>query len=285
MDWGRGYEFLEQELLQIVGEAEIGKRFVDKLVKVWKQNGEETWVLIHIEIQSQVDKEFAKRMYTYNYRIFDRYGKQVASFAVLGDTQESWRPKEYSYELWGSRASLQFPVIKLLDYEANWNQLEASENPFAVIVMAHLRTQASSQNPEARLQWKLGLIRRLYQKGYTRDKIIKLIQLLDWMMTLPKELEIACNKEIRQYEEQPMPYITTFERFGMLENQRENIIEVLEVRFGEVPADLIAQINELGDIEDMSGLKQLHKQAVTINSLEEFGQILPKSSSFLKQQP
>ncbi|MEO1433080.1 MAG: hypothetical protein AAFV71_29245 [Cyanobacteria bacterium J06633_8] len=44
-----------------------------------------------------------------------------------------------------------------------------------------------------------------------------------------------------------------------------------------VPADLIAQINELGDIEDMSGLKQLHKQAVTINSLEEFDQILPKS--------
>ena len=36
IDWGRGDEFLEQELLQIVGEAEIGKRFVDKLVKVWK---------------------------------------------------------------------------------------------------------------------------------------------------------------------------------------------------------------------------------------------------------
>ncbi|MEO1433086.1 MAG: transposase [Cyanobacteria bacterium J06633_8] len=277
IDWERGYEFLEQELLQIVGEAEIGKRFVDKLVKVWKQNGEETWVLIHIEIQSQVDNEFTKRMYTYNYRIFDRYDQQVASFAVLGDTQKSWRPKEYSYELWGSRASLEFPVIKLLDYEANWNQLEASDNPFAVIVMAHLRTQASSQNPEARLQWKLGLIRRLYQKGYTRDKIIKLIQLLDWMMTLPKELQIACNTEIRQYEEQPMPYITTFERFGMLENQRQNIIEVLEVRFGEVPADLIAQINDLGDIEDMSGLKQLLKQAVTINSLEDFEQILPKS--------
>ena len=96
--------------------------------------------------------------------------------------------------MWGSRASLEFPVIKLLDYEANWNQLEASDNPFAVIVMAHLRTQASTQNPEARLEWKLGLIRRLYQKGYTRDKIIKLIQLLDWMMTLPKDLEIACKR-------------------------------------------------------------------------------------------
>ena len=86
IDWEYGYEFLEQELQQIVGEAELGTRFVDKLVKVWKETGEETWVLIHIEIQSQVDNKFTQRMYTYNYRIFDRYNKQVASFAVLGDT-------------------------------------------------------------------------------------------------------------------------------------------------------------------------------------------------------
>ncbi len=277
IDWEYGYEFLEQELQQIVGEAELGTRFVDKLVKVWKETGEETWVLIHIEIQSQVDSKFTQRMYTYNYRIFDRYNKQVASFAVLGDSQKSWRPKEYSYELWGSRASLEFPIVKLLDYETNWSELEASDNPFAVMVMAHLRTQASTQNPEARLQWKLRLIRMLYEKGYSRENIINLLRLLDWMMTLPKELEIACKAEIRQYEEQPMPYITTFERFGMLENQRENIIEVLETRFGEVPTDFITRINEIGDIEDMSGLKALFKQALTINSLKEFEQVLPQS--------
>ena len=151
IDWEYGYEFLEQELQQIVGEAELGRRFVDKLVKVWKQTGEETWVLIHIEIQSQVDKEFTKRMYTYNYPIFDfdRYDKQVASFAVLGDSQKSWRPKEYSYELWGSRASLEFPIVKLLDYETNWNELEVSDNPFAVMVMAHLRTQREYPKPRS----------------------------------------------------------------------------------------------------------------------------------------
>ena len=35
IDWSRGYEFLDKEFQQIVREAEIGKRFVDKLVKVW----------------------------------------------------------------------------------------------------------------------------------------------------------------------------------------------------------------------------------------------------------
>ena len=96
-------------------------------------------------------------------------------------------------------------------------------------------------------------------------------------MTLPKQLAEAFDTEVITYEEQPMPYITTFERFGMLENQRENIIEVLETRFGEVPTDFITRINEIGDIEDMSGLKALFKQALTINSLKEFEQVLPQS--------
>jgi hypothetical protein len=91
----------------------------------------------------------------------------------------------------------------------------------------------------------------------------------------PRELAQAFDTEVISYEEQPMPYITTFERFGMLENQRENMIEVLQTRFGEVPADLIVKINDLGDIENISEMKELFKQALTINSLEEFEQILP----------
>jgi hypothetical protein len=49
IDWSRDYEFLDKELQQIVRDAEIGRRDADKLVKVWRLDGEETWVLIHIE--------------------------------------------------------------------------------------------------------------------------------------------------------------------------------------------------------------------------------------------
>ncbi len=73
IDWGRGYEFLDKEFQKIVRDAELGRRLLDKLVKVWRKDGEEAWVLAHIEIQGQEEEEFAKRIYTYNYRIFDRY--------------------------------------------------------------------------------------------------------------------------------------------------------------------------------------------------------------------
>lgn len=39
IDWDRGYTFLDKELQQIVREAEIGRRLVDKLVQVWRLDG------------------------------------------------------------------------------------------------------------------------------------------------------------------------------------------------------------------------------------------------------
>lgn len=45
IDWRRGYTFLDQELRQIVQDAELGRRRVDKLVQVWRLDGAEAWVL------------------------------------------------------------------------------------------------------------------------------------------------------------------------------------------------------------------------------------------------
>jgi hypothetical protein len=35
IDWLRGFEFLDKELQKITADAAIGRRSVDKLVKVW----------------------------------------------------------------------------------------------------------------------------------------------------------------------------------------------------------------------------------------------------------
>lgn len=66
IDWSMGYEFLDKELQKVTHDAELGRRRVDKLVTVQRNNGGEAWVLIHVEVQSQREDEFAKRMYVYN---------------------------------------------------------------------------------------------------------------------------------------------------------------------------------------------------------------------------
>ena len=229
IDWQRGYESLDQEFQQVVREAEIGKRFVDKLVKVWLRDGAETWLLLHIEVQSQTDRDFAKRMYSYHYRIFDRFDREVVSLAVLGDEQKSWRPQNYSYGRWGCQMNLEFPIVKLLDYEAYWDELEASPNPFAVVVMAHLKTQGTAQDPQGRLRWKLQLIRGLYERGFSQQDILELFRVLDWMMGLPEELKLEFLGELRRFEEEKkMPYITSIEQLGIEQGLKQGLQQGLE---------------------------------------------------------
>ena len=116
IDWVRGFESLDKELQQVVRDAELGRRFVDKLVKVWLKSGQEQWVLIHVEVQTTEEAEFARRMYVYNYRLFDRYNREVVSLAVLGDENPLWRPDNFGYRRWGFEARIQFPVVKLFGF-------------------------------------------------------------------------------------------------------------------------------------------------------------------------
>lgn len=88
-----------------------------------------------------------------------------------------------------------------------------------------------------------------------------------------------------------MQYVTSFERIGIekgwqrglregqqkgrqegiLQNAREAVIEILQIRFERVPEALSQQVNT---IQDLSLLKQLHRQAITIDSLDEFTTLL-----------
>ena len=71
-----------------------------------------------------------------------------------------------------------------------------------------------------------------------------------------------------------MPYITGFERDGMVKTAHEDILEVLAARFETVPAELG---NRIEAIEDRAVLKQLIRQAATIASVEAFQQTLSQT--------
>jgi hypothetical protein len=85
IDWQQPHEFLDTELQQISRDAAQGTRYADQLVKVWHHDGTTTWLLIHLEIQAQKDTQFPKRLYTYNFRIFDRFDRPAISLAILCD--------------------------------------------------------------------------------------------------------------------------------------------------------------------------------------------------------
>ncbi|MBW4513259.1 MAG: transposase [Scytonematopsis contorta HA4267-MV1] len=268
INWQRGYESLDVELREIIRDAEIGNRLADKLVKVWLHDGAEVFVLIHIEIQSQYQEDFAKRMYIYNHRLFDKYGKEVISLAVLGDDDPKWRPTRFGYSRWGFSSDTKYPMVKLLDFQQRWSELEHSQNPFAVVIMAHLSTLETVGKPNQRFQSKLTLVRGLYERGYTKSQVLELFRLIQWMMVLPKPLEISFKQAFQRIQEEGrVPYITDIELDAMAVNARESVVTVLRIRFGTAPAEVSERLEA---IEDLDVLRKLHEQSITIASVEEF---------------
>jgi hypothetical protein len=275
IDWTHEPEFLDKELQKIIRQAEIGRRYVDKLVKVWRRNGEATWVLAHVEVQTAKESDFDQRMYIYHYRIYDRYRHRVATLAVLADDDPAWRPAGFSMELWGCRAGIEYPVAKLLDYAGQLGTPPAEPvNPFEVVVQAHLAALATREDPQARLGQKIGLTRRLYRLGLSRKQILAVYAFIDWVMALPRDLAIQYNDAVRSFEEeQKMRYVTTAERIGREEGQRIGreegerilLVRLLEKRFGPLSEERRRQLESA----DADSLLEWSERILTAETVDE----------------
>ncbi len=252
IDWNRDFEFLDGELQQVTLEAETGKRITDKLVKVYLQNGEERWIVAHIEIQNQKEAEFGERAFVYYARLRDKFKREVASFAVLGDTDVNWRPNSFARETLGFNLQASFPIVKLVDYKKRKDDLAASDNPFAVVVQAHLAAQATKgkESQQRRRKQKFALMTMMYQKGYSRQEVIDLFRFIAWVMTLPPELEEAFKQDLIAYEdERNMPYISNLEKEGEARGREagkvELVIKLLERRIGKISEETFVKIKML----------------------------------------
>ncbi|MBF0610107.1 MAG: DUF4351 domain-containing protein [Magnetococcales bacterium] len=230
IDWRHQPEFLDKELDRITREAKAKNRRVDLLVKVWLVTGDELWMLIHVEIQGDRDGTFPERMYTGQYRAFDLHRKPVIGLAILTDEDVNWRPSEYRLGKFGSEVVYRFNTVKLLDYREHFPSLEQSNNPFAVVTMAHLAAKQTRNQLEARYSAKWQILYGLYQRGFTRQQIIDLFRFIDWILSLPEDADKRFWQELSNFEEQrKMSYITSVERIGM-ERGMERGIQIGEQR-------------------------------------------------------
>jgi hypothetical protein len=279
--WKRGYQFLDKELQQVVRDAEIGRKHADKLVKVWSLEDEPFHVMIHIEVQSDKDRDFPRRMYIYNYRIFDKSERPVTSLAVLADEVGSWRPNGYTSEQWGCEIHFKFPMVKLIDYADKIDDLLEQTNPFAIITAAHLKTKATRDKPQERYTWKWTITRALYGKGFSTTDILNLYRLVDWLMMLPDDLTKQFTQNLIAYEEEKkMPYVTSAERIGIekgldigqLNEAREMVLEALDTKFSSnVPADIRQVIKNLNN---RLMLRKLHKSTIQSKDIDDFRKAL-----------
>jgi hypothetical protein len=179
IDFTKKFVFLDKELEQLFPnhQDEFSPKYVDKLVKVFTKAGTEEWILIHIEVQGSRDKNFAQRMYTYHYRILDKYNKPITALAILTDKYKSFKPSVYEYEFMGTSMRYAFNVYKVLG--ANTKELRLNDNPFAVVVLVvQTALKKGMISDEKLFDLKIELVRELLKKSFPKAKIRNLLQFL-----------------------------------------------------------------------------------------------------------
>jgi hypothetical protein len=179
IDWRSPPVFLDQDLEQLDPNGEYGGHDAVQLVKLKLKEGKSMILLLHVAVEASKDNYFEEMVMTHSLRAYDRFEQFPCSLAILCDFDSSWRPSEYSSEVLGTRVAFNFMALKLVDYRQRWEELESSSNPFAVLVMAHLKAEELKDEPQEMKNWKLLLVRGLQEKGYKDEPVKDLLKFVD----------------------------------------------------------------------------------------------------------
>ena len=154
---------------------------------------------------------------------------------------------------------------ELIGHNVTYRTLEANPNPFALVVMAHLEAQ-ESKDGATRNGWKLRLVRLLYGRGYTRQQILEIFRVLDWILQLPRDLELEFTRELMAFEGQAkMPYITSIQRIGRQEGEAAMLLRLIARKFGPPPETVRERITHA----DSETLLEWSDRILTAQTLDE----------------
>ncbi len=128
-------QFLPLEIFSDVTSGE--KKEIDLLVKV-KYRQEDTYFLIHVEAQSSSEKDFAKRIFKYFARLYEKYDLPIYP-VVIFSFDEPRRPEPTNHRV-------TFPDLNVLDFNfaaiqlnrLSWRDYLTQQNPVAAALMAKM---------------------------------------------------------------------------------------------------------------------------------------------------
>ncbi|GGA97569.1 hypothetical protein [Puia dinghuensis] len=202
-DLQKRFVYLDKELAEL--NPGPGKktdvRYVDNLVKVFRKDGGEEWVLIHVEVQDITKAEdrpiFPERMFRYYYRCFDRHHKPVVAIAIFCGPDGNLLQGSYSYEFMNTRLQYDYNTLSVLDYSDE--ELAESNNPFAWVVLTAKNALLKGKNVDKKLlEGKLFIFRKLYENGiFEKKKLQAILKFLDKYVLFEKRETIRTfGKEV-----------------------------------------------------------------------------------------
>ena len=266
VNWDKEVKFLDQEMPKIKEPRKRGIRYVDVLASFYLKEGEESLILLHLEIQDDpIDTpiKLSKRMFQYYIRIRDKLEIDITSMAFLiGEANDSGIHHEENF---GTKITYEYNVLHIKGLDAQ--KLEQSSNPFALAALAGQKVIEAKGNDLQKLNFARELFRLLKAHGYSPQKTTALFLFLEGIFEpKSKELLKEYTKEVDQMicnQELPMVMTPTIRRWckeaemegelkGKLEGKLETARNMLSRGMGIL---LISDLTGLS-IEEITALEE-----------------------------
>ena len=271
------------EVVEVIDPEQltVEARQTDSLLRV-RLGGKEG--LVHTEFQTtdSTHPPMPQRMAGYIGRAIEQHGRPVFS-SVIYLRQDAGRrdPGYYFQEHPGHRILIEYKVLRLSELDG---RPILATGPLGLLPLAPLMQPPAGQTGEEWLRQCVQAVLARPLAGSVRGNLVGGLSVLSGLVYAPETIAAILSQEgimdlIR--ESSFAQYLTQQAREegieqgieqGGRERAIEDLLEVLEVRFALGAADPLAA--RIRGIEDLQRLKQLHREAIQVESLEAFQSIL-----------
>jgi len=242
-------KFLQQEIYTDIVAGE--KHVVDILVET-RLKEEPGLILVHVEPQAYVQKDFNARMFIYFSRLYEKYRLRTLPVAVFSHDRVGDEPD--SFELGFSFLKvLNFRFYKLELKKLNWREYIQSDNPVAAALLSKMGFK-----PEEKVKVKVEFMRMLARLKLDPARTELLGGFFENYLKLSREEEAEFQLEIAKMERKEaraiMQITTSWHEKGRAEGKMEGIkegkiegkIETAKAALRKgLPVDLVVEITGL----------------------------------------
>lgn len=170
IDWNKPV-CLQEDPTPAPGSHTHDRMFEISLVS-WHQmhRGPHEQLILHTVVQTKPRRHFSLMM-------FDRYldlflgnmktPTEVSSMAILADNDPDWKPNEYRSGSGTCSISFTYNILKLLELPEQ--ELELSQNPFGLVLLAYQLGQKWRKHPDKLQAGRLRLQHRIGKRDDTQE--------------------------------------------------------------------------------------------------------------------
>ena len=251
----------------------------DSLIRV--RVGDEE-ALVHHEFQTtDSSPPMPQRMVGYIGRSIEQHGLPIYSNVIyLRPDAGRTDPGHYLQERHGYRVLVQYKVIRLIELDGQriLDGGHAGLLPFVPLTQRPVGVDAEAWLRQCLHRAQEVPMDEIVKANYLADLAILsgLVYEYETIMTIISEATMYESSVVRYFTEKALEQgIERGIERGGRERAIEDLLDVLEIRFGLASSDPLA--DRIGVIDDMQRLKQLHRAAIQVPSLDAFRHLLDEA--------